>query len=109
MKLKNIKEDHRRTMISEFSVLLNNYDIFKEKEFEIKHEDLLNHIGELSTEIYKCHNEINELFELNEEKARRINSAINILEKDENKEPIEVILNNVGKALDILKGCDNND
>lgn len=33
-----------------------------------------------------------------------IDEAIEILEKDENKEPIEAILNNVGKALDILKG-----
>lgn len=40
----------------------------------------------------------------NKELEERIESAINILEKDENKEPIEIILNNVGKALDILKG-----
>lgn len=38
------------------------------------------------------------------ELQEKIDKAIYIIEKDENKEPIEVILNNVGKALDILKG-----
>lgn len=49
-----------------------------------------------------------ELYKDNEEYLNnKIDKAINILEKDENKEPTEVILNNIGKALDILKGIDN--
>lgn len=40
------------------------------------------------------------VFELQE----RIDKAIQTIEKNENKAPIEVILNDIGEALNILKG-----
>lgn len=105
---------HRRLIFTEFSGLLDTYDTYKEQEFENKHQDLLDHIGELSMEIYKCHNEINELFELNEEKARRINKAIEYIHKQTTDEDTGKNLgysDNIDDEylIDILKGRDNND
>lgn len=40
------------------------------------------------------------VFELQE----RIDKAIQTIEKNENKAPVEVILNDIGEALNILKG-----
>jgi hypothetical protein len=36
--------------------------------------------------------------------AKRIDKAIEIIEKSKNKAPIEVILNDISKALKVLKG-----
>ena len=78
----------------------------KNKELEKENKKLKEQIEYLKKDGYlnqiKYERDLNE--NINKELGDRIDKAIDILEKDENKEPIEVILNNVGKALDILKG-----
>lgn len=36
--------------------------------------------------------------------TKRMNKAIEIIERNENKAPIEVVLNDIGLALKVLKG-----
>ena len=61
-----------------------------------------------------CHDQYDKIKELEQYNMKlkdkvevlqdRIDKAIQTIEKNENKAPIEVILNDIGEALDILKG-----
>lgn len=46
----------------------------------------------------------NVLIKIVKEQQEIINKTIEIIERNENKAPIEVILNDIGEALKVLKG-----
>ena len=82
-------------------------DKWLNEEYGVSYTELEELHNRQVDKIIELQGKYTQALEVAQERFDRIQKAIEILEKDENKEPIEVILNNVGKALDILKGDKN--